>query len=209
MEDSLSFSQRVESTGVFPRYYRNLFGEFFHGEEFQTDLSVQRRGIDRIIKLNDGEIKVDEKVDMFPRETIFLEFWSAFESNQLGWFHTSEADYTVYTFPNGEVYWIPMKPVRRVWRAKIGEWMAEHGDHGKPFKIINDGKRGVYTAYGVGIPKYKLMVALDEMVTAEDDGLWKSRLSSPVATMMGGEETKLIADVVEAELARSGRKRTV
>lgn len=207
MDDSLSFSQRVESTGVFPRYYRNLFGDSFQGEEFQTDLSVQRRGIDRIIRLDGREIKVDEKVDMLPRETIFLEFWSAFESSQLGWFHTSEADYTVYTFPNGEVYWIPMNPVRRVWRANIGKWMAEHGDHGKPFKIINDGKRGIYTAYGIGIPKYKLMGALDDAINPEDDGLWKNGLSNPADTKMADDMTKLIADVVETELIRSGRKR--
>lgn len=207
MEDSLSFSQRVEATGVFPGYYRNLFGGSFQSEEFQTDLSVQRRGIDRVIKLDGREIKVDEKVDMFPRETIFLEFWSAFESNQLGWFHTSEADYTVYTFPNGEVYWIPMKPVRRVWSANIKEWLAEHGDNGKPFKIINDGKRGVYTAYGIGIPKHKLMGALGEMVTQEEDGLWTGQLRNPQETKMTDSEAKLIADVVGAELARSGRRR--
>lgn len=205
MDESLSFSHRVEATGAFPRYYKHLFGGKFRGEEFQTDMSVQRRGIDRIISLDDGEIKVDEKVDMFPRETIFLEFWSAFESNQLGWFHTSEADYTVYTFPNGEVYWIPMKPVRRVWSKNIKEWMAEHGDHGKPFKIINDGKRGIYTAYGIGIPKYKLMDALESAV--EDDGLWKSLLWNPRCTVMPDEPAKLISDVVNAELARSGRKR--
>jgi hypothetical protein len=203
MNDGLTFSTKVERSGVFTTYYKGLFGEMLVQAVYQDDMAQQRRGIDKVITLADRTLTVDEKVDMYVRPTIFLEFWSNFERRKKGWFFTSEADYTLYVYPDGGAFWIPMPAVRQAWTEHAPEWLEKYGDGGQPHAIYNEydwnGTHVKYTAFGLGVPTWELMGSMKS-----DDSLWPM-LADPRRTRMQPEQAKVIEDIATEEKRRTGR----
>lgn len=190
-----------------------MFGDELVSAEYQESMAMQRQGIDRIVKLRDGTVlKIDEKVDMYVRPTIFLEFWSSWEDQREGWFYTSKSDYTVYTFPNGEAYWLHMPSLRELWNQNRSEWMKTYGKNGKPHDIRNsftrNGKHVSYTGKGIGIPKEHLMEHIDPYAKKNNAPLWKL-VCDYKTTRLPEQLAMAIAEITHADKQENQRDTSV
>jgi hypothetical protein len=89
------FKEQLKIGEAFERKIDDYYSKFYIIEKVGMDL--QRKGIDRIYKKQDKEIKVEYKADSQTAKTnnFFIETWSV-ENVKRGWVYTTESDYIFY-----------------------------------------------------------------------------------------------------------------
>jgi hypothetical protein len=109
----------------------------------KVSMKEQRRGIDRILKKDGKEIKVEYKTDALTARTgnVFVETISSSKSGALGWSMKTHADYVFYYVPSYKQALI-LKP--QYLRNKIPFWVFEY----KQRPVRNKG----YFSYGIPVP---------------------------------------------------------
>lgn len=153
--EDLSYCQLLDKKKVFDDYYWS---------QWPNDLFVikpasykeQLRGIDRTLIFKDfSKLMIDEKADRFRRPNIFIEL-EYVATHKPSWFFTSESDYILYAYPDGEAYFLPVIPSRIVWAENEKEWRSKYPTH----TIYNKG----YAVLGIGIPQQLFMNCLDKVI---------------------------------------------
>lgn len=111
----------------------------------------QKRGIDRIITLEDGQqYTIEEKVRYKDYNDIALERWSSFEDKTLGWcLKDLDCDYVLYLFWNsGRYFLFPFEKLRQSLTDNLLEWENNY----KILQTRNKGVRSHYTTVSVCVP---------------------------------------------------------
>jgi hypothetical protein len=129
--------------------------------EFVTDLSLQKQGIDKIIRFKDGkELTVDEKKRRKDYGDILLELRSNVERNTLGWLYYSQCDFIVYAIiPTGTVFLLPVLLLRMAWVNNKNEWLLKY-----PKKYADNGR---YSTENIPIPAGVLLEAINKEMKQE------------------------------------------
>lgn len=146
----LAMSQWAEQYVRFDDYYKSLWPDLYKIERI-TDLTQQKRGIDKILYFTDHTtMTIDEKFDRWPgTDNIFVEVWTDHVKRKPGWLLKNECDFILYAFSTGECWWLPMIGLRKAWYAAQldtgHEWIRNYG--GK--FIRNKG----YEGFGVPVKK--------------------------------------------------------
>lgn len=155
-KEQLAWSHALDRAGVFDAYYREMFDHFdVEVNNHVDELDVQRCGIDKTLRIKfcteDGweQFTVDEKVDTHTTGNIFIELYTDVERDVKGWFYTSSADYIVYAFTNGRVFWIPLRSLRKAWESydypgQANAWVQQYG-----LRFV---KNTTFTGAGVPVP---------------------------------------------------------
>ena len=122
--DDLAWSRAQAEDPMWERFYRSGFPEF-ESMEFVDDLTLQKRGVDRIVTLRGGKtVLVDEKPrkDVWP--DVLLEIWSNHEKRIRGWLVKDQyCDYLAYAWlPTHQGLVLPFQLLRMAWRANGREW---------------------------------------------------------------------------------------
>jgi len=122
--------------------------------EFVDDLSMQKKGIDKIIHFKDGkQITVDEKKRRKDYGDILIELQSNVEKKTLGWLYYSQCDYIVYAvMPTGTIYLLPVLLLRMAWVKNKNKWLSEY-----PKKYADN---GFYYTENIPIPANVLLEAI-------------------------------------------------
>lgn len=121
-EELLAFSRAAEP--LFNAAYREVFGEALQSIARTEAVELQKRGIDVVLRLTDGNnVFIDEKVERRDTGNFFIES-SVGQRNPLGWISkTTECHYIVYGFVDtGKVYFLPMALLRVVFEERRKEW---------------------------------------------------------------------------------------
>lgn len=145
----LAFSEDEKFEPFWDAVYRYHFGA--DGLAWHTrnckDNAAQRRGVDRLLYFgNDRFLRIDEKVDTWPRRNFFLEYLSVDTTQAPGWIEKDLAcDYIAYGFVNEN--WcdlLPWPALRRAWKMNGRLWRQTY----RCREIQNDG----YKTHGVTVP---------------------------------------------------------
>lgn len=146
-------------------FWRNVYEKAFPNMTRMflcRDLDLQRRGIDRLIRLTSGKlVTVDEKKRRKNYGDILLEYLSNDVTGAPGWIEKDLAiDWLAYAFmDNQRVYLLNWPMLRRTWEHFGDEW-KEYGKAGRyGFKIVRAKNYG-YTTHSLAVPTQRLMSAL-------------------------------------------------
>jgi len=123
------------------------------------NIPLQKKGIDRIITLENGRnLYVDEKVRFRNYNDILLEYWSSYEHRTPGWMDKNlDIDYLCYAFVNDKLcYVIPWHNLKRVWRYYREKWIRSGEQQAEGFKTVRAENEG-YTTISVAVPTNLLM----------------------------------------------------
>lgn len=131
--------------------------------EFVTDMSTQKKGIDKIIHFKDGkQITIDEKKRRKDYGDILIELRSNTERNTLGWLYYSQYDYIVYSIiPTGTVYLLPVLLLQMAWVKNKNKWLSEY-----PKKYADN---GLYRTENIAIPANILLGAISAEMNQKQD----------------------------------------
>ena len=134
-------------------FYRKAF-PFAVEIEFCQDLSLQKKGIDKLIHLSNGNtLTIDEKKRRRDYGDILLELWSNKERNTPGWLQYSQCDYIVYAIlPAKKVYLLPTLLLQMAWKNNKREWLTAY-----PKTLANN---GYYNTENIAIPADVLLHAI-------------------------------------------------
>ena len=157
-QKDLAESQSDSQLPFWDEVYRKAFPEKA-GLQINHDLSLQRRGVDRIVILQNGErVFVEEKVRYRPYPDILLERKSCVETNSPGWIERSgmRSDWLAYAVkPACTCYLIPFQQLQRGYHANIGEWSKTY-----PPRIASTSRgNGYYRTASIAIPRSVLFQA--------------------------------------------------
>lgn len=158
---SLTRSERDALKPFWRRIYQEAFPDFESMSDPITDLTMQRRGIDRIITLAGGKtLYIDEKLRPKTWTDVLLEKWSSVEHSKPGWAAKPlHCDYVAYAFEDSCIcYVIPFQQLRRAWEQHGAVWEQRYG--------IIPADNGSYTTICVPVPIGVLLSAI------RDTSMW-------------------------------------
>ena len=124
--EDLAFSLDPLHAEMMDTFYIDFFGamglEVLEVKHI-TDRAEQKKGYDKLIKLDNGQfIRVEEKRDRYVTGNLVLELWSDSDRKR-GWLYTSTADFLCYHFINtGITHMLPMPLLRRAWMLNEKLW---------------------------------------------------------------------------------------
>lgn len=212
--EGMKFNDALEDANIYPVHYKNVFGPLLNHSEPVMDKKEQFKGKDRKLYLSDGRlITIEEKTDKgvkckncgkrnlpdacptcsLSRPTTFLELVANEYSDVKGCFLTAEADFFVYTHPDGRMLAIPLKAFReQVWSKHGKEWTERYGRGDGQFKIPNV----THSGSGIGVPDDVIREAMKGIVVDERlRDAWEI-LRCPDKTRLQPELTALLDAVV-------------
>jgi hypothetical protein len=142
---------------MFDNFYHRIFPDLVR-IEIVTDIALQKKGIDKILYLDNGQkIAVDEKKRRSNYGDILIELWSVYEHKIKGWLFTSHCHYIVYAImPIRKAYLLPTILLRQAWRHNEHEWREQYHE----IKAINP----TYTTISIAIPPDILLPAIQKEI---------------------------------------------
>ena len=128
--------------------------------EHVEDLAMQKKGIDKLVYLEDGRvIKLEEKLRRKNWSDVLLETQS--RNGKPGWLQTCRADYLAYVFePSGTVYLLPVLLLQMAWRIFGPQWVKEFG-----IKRAVNATLGGYVSVNIPVPRKRLVVDIIRSMT--------------------------------------------
>lgn len=170
--ESLARSQAFSDDPLWEDVYRQVFPDMVALVDHRGSGYWQALGIDRSIVLaSSKQILVDEKV-RWPNpgtgevyEDILLEYESDSERDRPGWVEKPLlADYIAYCISGlSRVYFLPVIPLQRAWRAHKEAWLAGYGIR----EARNEEGGRAWTTKGCPVPVEVLFEALRESLSVE------------------------------------------
>lgn len=139
--------------------YRKAFHNLVSCETC-TDLTKQRQGIDRILRLSNGHtLQIDEKKRAMEYTDILLEYTSNLERNTPGWIEKDlTIDYLAYGFMQSRrCYLFPWAMLQRAWKRYGESWKLRYRPVVAKTKVGN----ATYQTISVAVP----IVILQKAVT--------------------------------------------
>jgi len=155
--EDLRYSLDASTERFWEGAYRAMFPNFHH-MELVSRRDWQRKGIDRIVYLANGnKLKVDEKKRRREYNDILLEYISNDRTKTPGWVLKDMAiDYLAYAFMSSRrVYFFPFPPLYRAWLENGTEWFARYGS----VRAVNNG----YVTHSVPVPIQVLLDSIQEV----------------------------------------------
>lgn len=175
--DDLRLSHGLSGDPAWDDYYHQLFPTLVKAVEIPADGDMQRKGVDRILFLENGQqLTVDEKVrrcDVKYRD-VLLERYSDAARRTPGWAidDHKKCDYVAYAIPYHKVcYFMPFPLLRAAFKEHGAEWREQFGWRKAP----NDYQGRTWVTYNVPVPWPVLSAAL----IAQMDRTFKGSLSLP------------------------------
>ena len=122
----LEYSMLHKDDSILNEFYKTAFPRAIK-IDFVKDLNVQKKGIDKIITLQNGkEITVDEKKRRKDYGDILLEVYSNLKRKKWGWLVTAQCDYIVYAIiPAGKVYLLPVLLLKMAAKENWSKWYSK------------------------------------------------------------------------------------
>lgn len=158
--NDLNYSLDKREDDLLNRFYNKAFPNI-ERIEFVSDLSSQKRGIDKIIYFKSGkQVTIDEKKRRKDYGDILLEIWSVLENKKRGWLYTCQCDYIVYIVLSiKRIYLLPALLLKKAWNKNKEKWLTKY----RYKDAINKG----YTTRNIPIPANELLEAITEQMTAD------------------------------------------
>ena len=152
-QTDLEYSLITRESEMFDLFYQRVFPNVVRIELIE-DEKLQRRGIDKVLHLANGQrIAIDEKKRRTNYSDILLELWSVYEKGKKGWLFTSYCHYVVYAImPTQKVYLLPTILLRLAWEHNLVEWEQKY----KKIEALNIG----YKTVSIAIPPNILLPAI-------------------------------------------------
>lgn len=128
-ETDQEFSESEEATEFWAKFYRAAFPDFIEMSDTIKDLTRQKRGIDREVRLGNGDvILVDEKLRRIYKPDIFLEYQSNDIYHTPGWLNKDlDIDFIAYAwYPVKLGYLFEWQSLTSAWFQYGQQWMAKH-----------------------------------------------------------------------------------
>lgn len=152
-DKDLEYSLEQRECEMFDTFYHRIFPDLVD-IELVTDKALQKKGIDKILHLSNGQkIAVDEKKRRSDYGDILIELWSVYEHKVRGWLFTSHCHYIVYAImPTKKAYLLPTILLRQAWRHNELSWRKEYPE----IKAHNPN----YTTISIAIPPNVLLPAI-------------------------------------------------
>jgi len=162
------FKQDLEYSTKHDKFWKEIYMSFFPSmaemSSIVTDIELQKKGIDRVLTLENGKrILIDEKMRRSIYTDILLEYKSNSNKDENdGWINKNlEINYIAYAFmPIQTVYMLDWNMLKRTWLKYGGEWY-------KKAKAKQDGlcfvsaDNELYNTLSIAIPIY---ILLDKMI---------------------------------------------
>jgi len=156
----MEWSIESSSEKMFEDFYYKAFGSDLLEVEQVTDITLQRKGIDKVLHLKNGDtVYVDEKKRRKDYGDILLEVWSVKEKSVKGWVwsETKVTDYIIYAFMNSKrVFMLPFQLLKMAFNRCKNQWLAKYSI--PPAHTIRNGVK--YTTENIAVPKEVLMSEL-------------------------------------------------
>lgn len=154
-QERLAYSEKESDEPFWDRIYKHFFPDLLNQMPVNGDTESQRRGIDRVLFLNNGRhLNIQEKKREEDYPDILLEFLSNDRTDAPGWIEKDlDCDYLVYAFMESKtVYIYPWNLLRLAWLRYGEEWKA---------KYFNVSAENVgYTTWSVAVPIETLAAAI-------------------------------------------------
>lgn len=135
--------------------YKEMFPNFVEMTGTIGNLQMQKKGIDRIIILNNNKfVFIDEKVRFKNYEDICLEYISSDNTNSPGWMEKQvDIDWLAYAFiPSNKCYMIPFPLLKRVWKYYKNSWISDY----RRIVAKNNGYNTISVAVPIDVIKHKI-----------------------------------------------------
>ena len=150
--EDLGDSQKDSTQPFWDEIYIKAFPERA-GLRINSDIALQRQGVDRIVILQNGEhVYIEEKVRNKAYPDILLEQKSCVETNSPGWIERRDmlTDWLAYTIkPTSTCYLIPFRQLQRGYETNIAEWVKTY-----PPRIAKTWRGdGYYRTESIAIPR--------------------------------------------------------
>ena len=115
-EEFFNFSYGKQK--FFDNYYRR------HGWPFKRIMGEENKKYDCVVKRNGIWIKIEEKArfDNAGHDDFLVELIQDIDSNNPGWFFTSEADYIFYLTPQETLYIVDLKKLQKILPISTKGW---------------------------------------------------------------------------------------
>lgn len=153
--ERLAYSVKCSDEPFWEAIYRVAFPSFDCMKDCSNDMDLQRKGIDRKIRLTTGQVlKVDEKKREKPYPDILLEYESKGPNVQFpGWIEKDLClDYFAYAImPRRCAYVLDWHLMRRAWVRFGDQWKESARVRAEGMRIV-EGKNARYTTYNVALP---------------------------------------------------------
>ena len=143
----LAYSEQASEEDFWMKVYAKAFPSLSGQISNPNNNEAQRRGIDRVLLLNNGRVLcIDEKKRREVWNDILLEYISADTTRSPGWIEKDLAiDYLAYAFmPTQRCYLYDWLMLRRAWLHFGGQWKKEY----RHVQARNQG----YTTHAVAVP---------------------------------------------------------
>lgn len=150
-EESLAWGERASDAPFWGAVYHKAFPDMASCMRNRGNNEAQRRGVDRVILLNNGRVLyIDEKKRSRAYDDILLEYISVDTTGAPGWIEKDLAiDYLAYAFmPTRICYLFDWPLLRRAWVMFKDKWIANY----KRIEAKNNG----YTTISVAVPTDKV-----------------------------------------------------
>lgn len=157
----LAFSKSKEGLPLWEQCYRHAFPEFMCMQSHSDNGWWQHQGIDRSITLrNSKQYLVDEKVDRYDNDNIFIEVWSDFERRSPGWAWKSlMSDYIAMAkLRKGKCLLLPVSQLQAAFLLNKHEWKTQFGCK----EVMN--KR--WTTVGIPVPESVIWKSIGQALRA-------------------------------------------
>jgi hypothetical protein len=154
--ERLKFSEEASAEPFWDAVYRKAFPNMVNHMPCPGDVESQRKGIDRLILLDNGKtLKIDEKKRESEYDDILLEFVSVDTTGAPGWIEKNLAiDYLAYAFVKSKrCYLFPWPFLRKAWLCNGVSWKQQ-------YQIIVAQNNG-YKTLSVAIPINALYKAVN------------------------------------------------
>lgn len=160
--ERLAYSEQSSDETFWQCFYRQAFPNYLNSMPASGDTESQRRGIDRVILLTNGElVRIDEKKRERTWNDFLLEYISVDRTGAPGWIEKELAiDYLAYAFMDTrKVYLLDWKSLRRAWQC--------YGDTWKLRYPTRKARNYNYTTLSVAVPIPVVLSAMSEYIQVE------------------------------------------
>lgn len=153
--ESLKKSESEKLHPFWESVYKEMFPEFVEMSGTIGNMDMQRRGIDRVIILNNNKtVYVDEKIRFKEYNDILLEYISVSTTGAPGWMEKQiDIDWLAYAFVGSQkCYMIPFPLLKRVWKYYKQKWIEKY----PKIEAENEGYHTISVAVPIPVIKEKI-----------------------------------------------------
>lgn len=157
----LAYGNNAGDDAFWEAVYREAFPTFRDMMAHPDDMARQRVGIDRTVRLQNGQlIRIDEKKRREVRDDVLLEYVSNSVTGAPGWIEKDlSIEYMAYAFmPTRQCYLFCWPQLQRAWRKEAVGWKDRAAAGYGGFSLV--------TAHNAGYDTHSLAVPLTYLLDA-------------------------------------------